>query len=126
MIEVVVVMGVIALALTLAGPRIGAGMGRLELEQAAQSVRSFIKLGRVQAERTDRAHYVVIDRKHDSITLLDPEMRPLRNEVLPSSVQFVQDSDSDVASISIAPSGIVRGRPIRLHGRSSELEVGLQ
>jgi hypothetical protein len=119
-------MAVIALALTLVGPRIGAGIGRLELERAAQSVRGFVKLARVQAERTDRVHYVVIDRKHDSITLLNPEMRPLRHEALPSSVQIEQDSDFDLASISIAPSGIVRGGPIRLRGRSSELEVGLQ
>ena len=119
-------MAVIALALTLAGPRIGAGIGRLELERAGQSVRSFIKLARVQAERTDRVHYVVIDRKHDSITLLDPEMRTLRHDELPSSVQIVQGSDSDLTRISIAPSGLVRVGPIRLRGRSSELEVGLQ
>jgi len=78
LIEVVIVTAIIALALTLAGPRIGAGLGRLELERADQSIRNFVKLGRLQAQRTDREHYVVIDRKREVITLLDPEMRPLR------------------------------------------------
>jgi len=80
----------------------------------------------VQAQRTDREHYVVIDRKRDVITLLDPEMRPLRQEELPSSVQIMLDSSLDLASIAIAPSGIVRGEPIRLRGRSGDLEITLQ
>ena len=126
LVEIVVVMAVIALALTVAGPRIGAGMGRLELEQAAQSVRSFIKLGRVQAQRTDRQHFVVIDRKQESITLLDPEMQPLRTEVLPSSVHIVLEPGSDLTTFSIAPSGIVRGESLRLRGRVNEIEIPLQ
>ena len=126
LIEVVIVTAIIALALTLAGPRIGAGIGRLELDRSAQSIRNFIKLGRVQAQRTDRELYVVIDRKRDVITLLDPEMRPLRQEELPSSVQIMLDSSLDLASIAIAPSGIVRGEPIRLRGRSGDLEITLQ
>jgi prepilin-type N-terminal cleavage/methylation domain-containing protein len=126
LIEVVVVMALIALTLTLAGPRIGAGIGRLELERAGQSIRSFVKLGRVQAQRTDREHYIVLDRKRDSITLLNPELRPLREEQLPSSVHIVLDSDLDLYSISIPPSGIVRDKPVRLRGRASELEIKLQ
>lgn len=126
LIEVVVVMALIALTLTLAGPRIGAGIGRLELERAAQSVRSFVKLGRVQAQRTDREHYVVLDRKRELITLLSPELELLREEHLPSSVHIVLDSDLDLASISIPPSGIVRSKPVRLKGRSSELEIELR
>jgi len=126
LIEVVVVMALIALTLTLAGPRIGAGLGRLELEQAAQSIRSFVRAGRVQAQRTDREHYVVIDRRRESMTLLDPEMKTLREEALPVSVQFVFDSSADVANIAISSSGIVRGQPIRLRSRSGELKVDLQ
>ena len=126
LIEVVVVMALIALTLTLAGPRIGAGLGRLELEQAAQSIHGFVRAGRVQAERTDREHYVVIDRKRELITLLDPEMKALREQQLPSSVQIVFDSPADVANIVISSSGIVRSQPIRLRGRSGELEVELQ
>src|SRR5437764_15378695 len=75
LIEVVVVMALIALTLTLAGPRIGAGLGRLELERSRQSIRGFIKIGRVQAERADQPYYVVIDRKQDLLRLLDPEMK---------------------------------------------------
>jgi len=125
LIEVVVVMAVIALALTLAGPRIGAGIGRLELEQAAQSVRSFVKLGRAQAQRLDRQHFIVIDSKQDSIVLLDADMRPIRRESIPPSVHFVE-TDSKLLSFAIAPSGIVRGGPIRLRGRTGDLEVSLQ
>ena len=123
LIEVVVVMAVIALALTLVGPRIGAGMGRLELEQAAQSVRSFVKLGRAQAQRADRQHFVVINSQEDSIVLLDADMQPVRRENIPSSVHFV---DSELVTVAIAPSGIVRGGPIRLRGRTGDLEVSLQ
>jgi len=126
LIEVVMVMAVIALALTLAGPRIGAGIGRLQLEQAGQSLRSFIKIGRIQAQRRDREHYVLLDRKNDSITLLNPEMKPIRREQLPSSVQIILDSDSDFSTILIAPSGIVRGDAVRPRGRAGELEVSLQ
>jgi len=126
LIEVVMVMAVIALALTLAGPRIGAGIGRLQLEQAGQSLRSFIKIGRIQAQRRDREHYVLLDRKNDSITLLNPEMKPIRREQLPSSVQIILDSESDFSTILIAPSGIVRGEAVRLRGRAGELEVSLQ
>jgi prepilin-type N-terminal cleavage/methylation domain-containing protein len=126
LIEVVVVMALIALALTLTGPRIGAGIGRLELEQAAQNVRTFVKLARVQAQRTDRGHYVVLDRRQDSITLLDPDMHPIRSAQLPSSVQIVLQSNADLESLFIAPSGIVRGEPVRLNGRSGQVEVVLQ
>jgi Tfp pilus assembly protein FimT len=117
-------MALIALALTLAGPRIGAGISRLELEQAAQSIRSLIKVGRVQAQRTDKEYYVVVDRNRSTITLLGPDMRPLKSETLPSSVQVVQNSN--LASISIAPSGIVRAETLRLHGRVGDLEVALR
>jgi hypothetical protein len=120
-------MAVIALALTLAGPRIGAGMGRLELEQAAQSVRSFVKLGRSQAQRTDRQHFVVIDTRQESMVLLDADMRPIRRADIPSSVHIVHsDSDSEFLSFAIAPSGIIRGGPIRLRGRTGDLEVSFQ
>jgi general secretion pathway protein H len=125
LIEVVVVMAVIALALTLVGPRIGAGIGRLELEQAAQSVRSFVKVGRSQAQRADRQHFIVIDSKQDSIVLLDADMRPIRRQSMPASVHFV-DTDSELLSFAIAPSGIVRGGPIRLRGRTGDFEVSLQ
>ena len=125
LIEVVVVMAVIALALTLVGPRIGAGIGRLELEQAAQSIRSFVKLGRAEAQRADRQHFVVIDTRQDSIVLLDSDMRPVRRADIPSSIHIVH-SDSELLSFAIAPSGIVRGGPIRLRGRTGDLEISLQ
>ena len=126
LIEVVVVMALIALTLTLAGPRIGAGLGRLELERTAQTIRNFIKLGRVQAERKDREYYVVIDRKQGAVRLLDPDMKIVRQEQLPSSVQINFDSNSDMAGLTILPSGIVRGNPVRLHGRAGELAVDVQ
>jgi hypothetical protein len=119
-------MALIALTLTLAGPRIGAGLGRLELERAAQNIRGFVRVGRVEAERTDREYYVVINRKRQQMTLLDPEMKTLRQEQLPSSVQIVFDSPEDLANIVISASGIVRSQPIRLRGRTGELKVELQ
>lgn len=119
-------MALIALALTVAGPRIGAGLGRLELERTGQSIRNFLKLGRIQAERSDKEYYVAIDSKQGSLKLLDPDMKVLRQEQLPSSVQIRPESNEDVAGLTILPSGIVRGRSIRLHGRTGELTVSVQ
>src|SRR2546429_5214331 len=87
-------MALIALTLTLAGPSIRAGFGRLELEQSSQAIRSFVKAGRVQAQRADREYHVVIYSKRDSMALLDPELKVVRKETLPSSVQIILDSDS--------------------------------
>ena len=126
LIEVVVVMALIALTLTLAGPRIGAGFGRLELERTRQTIRSFVKIGRVQAERSDREYYVVIDRTQESVRLLDPEMKVIRQEQLPATVQINLESNADVAGLTIMPSGMVRGSAIRLHGRAGDLNVELQ
>ena len=126
LIEVVVVMALIALTLTLAGPRIGAGFGRLELERSRNSIRNFIKIGRVQAERTDQEYYVVVDRRQESVKLLDPQMKIIRQELLPSTVQIDLGSNTDMAGLTISPSGIVRGSPIRLHGKTGELIVELQ
>ena len=126
LIEVVIVISMIALSLTIVGPRIGAGIGRLELEQAAQEVRSLITQGRLHAQRTDREHYLVIDKRENSITLLDSEMHPMRQQQLSSSIQIALKSFSDLESIFIAPSGIVRGEPIRLQNRAGGIEVALQ
>ena len=127
LIEVVVVMALIALTLTLVGPRIGAGIGRLELEETAQTIRGFVKSGGVQAQRTDRGHYVVIDRKKKLMTLLDPEMKMLRQKELSSSVEIIFDPNDDLATISISPSGIARSSvPIRLRSRVGDLKVNLQ
>ena len=126
LIEVVVVMALIALTLTLAGPRIGAGLGRLELEQAAQSIRNFVRVGRVQAQRADKEYHVVIDRKRNSLALLDPEIKTIRKESLPSSVQIIWESEAPVSDLTISPTGIVRADPMRLRGRSGELKITLQ
>ena len=82
LIEVVLVMVLVALTLTLVGPRIGAGLGRLELEEAAQTIRGFVKIGGVQAQRTERGYYVVIDRAKKSMSLLDPDMKVVRQKDL--------------------------------------------
>ena len=126
LIEVVVVMALIALTLTLAGPRIGAGLGRLDLERTAQTIRGFVKIGRIQAERRDREYYVTIDRKQDVLRLLDPDLKVIRQEQLSSTVEFNFESNSDLAALTISPSGIVRGTAIRLHSRAGDLNVSLQ
>ena len=126
LIELIVVMALIALTLTLVGPRIGAGIGRLELDETAQSIRGFVKNGAVQAERTDRVHYVVIDRTKKLMTLLDPEMKTLRQKQLASSIEVILDANSDVATVAISPSGIVRSGPIHIRGRAGDLQVNLQ
>ena len=126
LIEVVVVMALIALTLTLAGPRIGAGLGRLELERTAQTIRGVVKSGRIQAQRTDREYYVVIDRKQDLLRLIDPDMKVLRQEQLPSTIEINFESNVDLASLTISPTGIVRGSAVRLHGKAGDVSVDWQ
>ena len=119
-------MALIALTLTLVGPRIGAGIGRLELEETAQAIRAFVKSGVIQAERTDRVCYVVISRPKKLMTLLDPDMKILRQKELASSVEIILTGSTDVATISVSPSGIVRSEPIKIHGRVGDIQVNLQ
>jgi prepilin-type N-terminal cleavage/methylation domain-containing protein len=126
LIEVVVVLAIIGISLSLAGPRIGAGLGRIELNQAAQTVRTYIKLARLQAQRSDREQYVVLDQQRHSVVLVGPEMKVTREEALPKSVQFVLQPDVQTSALYVAPSGILRGDPVRLRGRTGEIEVSIQ
>jgi prepilin-type N-terminal cleavage/methylation domain-containing protein len=126
LIEVVIVVAIIAISLSLAGPRIGAGIGQLELRQAERTVRSYIKLARVQAQRSDREQYVVLDKGRHTVSLIGGELELLREERLPSSVEIVLDPDVETSALYVAPSGILRGEPVRLRGRTGETEVALQ
>ena len=123
LIEIVIVMAIIAIAMAIAGPRIGAGMGRLELNQAAQSVRRHIKIARLQAQRFDREQYVVLDRDRHSVALLGEGLRVVREERLPGSVEVVLDPAAQAATIYVSPSGSLRGNAVRLRGRAGEIEV---
>ncbi len=125
LIEVVVVMAIIAIALGLAGPRIGAGIGRLELNQASQTVHNFIKLARLQAQRSDRTQYVVLDKGKHVVELVAPEMTVLRKESMPSTVDFLFDAETDRRILYVSPSGLVRGESVRLRGRVGEVQVEL-
>ena len=125
LIEVVIVMAVIALALSLAGPRIGAGIGRLELERADRTVQSFVKLAKLEAQRTDQGHYVVLNQERQSVVLLSSDLKIIREEKLPSSVRIVLEPPATAASIYVVPSGIVRGQPVRLRRNALEIEVPL-
>lgn len=126
LVEVVVVMAIVAITLSMAGPRIGAGIGRIELNQAAQTIRTYVKLGRLHAQRSDREQYVVLDRQRHSVALVNPEMKVVREEKLPESVEFVLEPNIQVSALQVAPSGILRGDPVRLRGRTGVIEVALQ
>lgn len=126
LIEVVIVLAIIAISLGLAGPRIGAGIGRLELNQAEQTVRGFLKMARILAERSDREHYVVLDQKRHSVALIRADLKLIREAQLPDSVSFVLDPSIETSALYVAPSGIVRGNSIRLRGRAAEVQVSLQ
>jgi prepilin-type N-terminal cleavage/methylation domain-containing protein len=126
LIEVIVVMAIIAITLGMAGPRIGAGFGRLELNESAQQIRNFVRIARLQAERTDREQYVVLNKTNRSISLVDSDLQVLREEHLPSSVEIVLSDDASVEALYVAPSGITRGAPFHLRGRTGETEVSLQ
>ena len=126
LIEVVIVMAIIAISIGLAGPRIGAGFGRLELTTSARTVQGLIKTARIQAQRTDRMQYVVLDKSRRSISVVSSELKLVREEELPSSVDFVLPAEVPTAALYVSPSGIIRGSPVRLRGRVGEVEVALQ
>ena len=126
LIEVVIVMAIIGISLGMAAPRIGAGSGRIELNQAAQTIRTYIKLGRLRAQRTDRNQYIVLDKERRSVELVGPEMTVIRSDTLPRSVEFILQPDVAVEAVYVAPSGILRGDSVRLRGRTGEIEIALQ
>ena len=118
-------MAIIALALSLAGPRIGAGIGRLELQQAERIVRTFVKQAKLEAQRTDQGYYVVLDQDRHSVVLVDSSLKVQRQETMPSSVRFVFDPPAPVNALYVVPSGLVRGLPVKLQGRTTQIEVPL-
>ena len=126
LIEVVIVMAIIAISIGLAGPRIGAGLGRLELTTAARTVNGLIKTARMQAQRTDRIHYIVLDESRRSASVVTSDLKLFREELLPSSVDFILPGNAPNAALYVSPSGIIRGSPVRLRNRVGELEVALR
>ena len=109
LVEVMIVMAIIALSVGLVGPRIGAGMTRIEVYQAEQTIRSFVEMARSRAQRSNLAHFVVLNRRGPTVTLVGPDMNILRERELPSSVELVVDSEEGIESIDVPPSGLLRG-----------------
>ena len=126
LIEVMIVMTILALSAGLVGPRIGAGLTRLEVNQAEETLRSFVQIARLQAQREDRGHYVVADRNGRRILLLAPDMEILRERGLPSGVDFVPEANGGVRSIYVPPSGLLRAQTFRLRSRLGDTEVILR
>src|SRR4029078_11867652 len=102
LIDVVIVAAIIAISLSLAGPRIGAGIGRLELNQAERTVRSYVKLARLQAQRSDREQYVVLDKGRHSVALVSDKLELRREEKLPSSVEIVLGLDTQSSTLYVS------------------------
>jgi prepilin-type N-terminal cleavage/methylation domain-containing protein len=126
LIEVVLVMAIIAITLGLAGPRIGAGLGTLELRQSEQMVKTCVRYAQIRARRADRDCYLVLDNTHSSIAVLDPDMKLLRQQNLPTSVSFVLPESRKSVAIDVPASGIIHANSVRLRGRAGELEVLLR
>lgn len=126
LIEVVIVMAIVAISLGLVGPRIGAGLGRLNLTASEQTIRRMVKLARLEAERTESQHYLILNRQARSVEIVSSELAIVRRETLPSSVDIVLDGDSETATVFVAPSGLLRGPAVRLRGRIGEVEVAFR
>ena len=126
LVEVMIVMTIIGLSVGLVGPRIGAGMTRIEVYQAEQTIRSFVQMARSRAQRSNLAHFVVLNRRGPSVVLVGPDMNILRERELPSSVELVVDSETGIESIYVPPSGLLRGQFIRLRSRFGPSEVTFQ
>jgi prepilin-type N-terminal cleavage/methylation domain-containing protein len=123
LVEVMIVMAIVALSVGLVGPRIGAGMTRLEVHQVEQTIRSFVQIARSKARRTDQAHFVVVDRGSSNLVLVGPDMQVLRERDLPSSIEVISDSDSGDTLIYVPPSGLLRQESISLRSRLGISEV---
>jgi prepilin-type N-terminal cleavage/methylation domain-containing protein len=121
LIEVVVVMVIIAIAVGLVGPRIGAGLSRLEMNNAAQTSRGFIRLARLRAQRTERSQYVVFDKNRRTVSLVSDELKMVREQEFTTSVDIVFEGDTSNTALYVLPSGIVRGPAVRLRGQSGEV-----
>ena len=126
LIEVMIVMAIIALSAGLVGPRIGAGMTRIELYQAEESVRSLVQMARSRAQRSNAPQFVVLDRRTSTVSLVGPNMGVLRGRELPPSVELVIESQSGINSIHVPPSGLLRDEPIQLRSRFGVSEVALR
>ena len=126
LVEVMIVMTIIALSVGLVGPRIGAGMTRIEVYQAEETIRSLVQMARSRAQRTNLAHFVVLDRQETNVLLVGPDMSVLRERELPSSVELVVAGETGIDSIYVPPSGLVRGEVVRLRSRFGVSEVNLQ
>ena len=126
LVEVMIVMTIIALSVGLVGPRIGAGMTRIEIYQAEQTIRSFVEMARSRAQRSNLAHFVVLNRRGPRVTLVGPDMNIIRERELPSSVELVADSEAGIESIYVPPSGLLRGQVIQLRSRFGPFEVTFQ
>lgn len=126
LIEVMIVMAILALSAGLAGPRIGAGLARLEMSQTDETLKSFVQMARLAAQRSDRPHFVIMDGERDRILLLDPDMRVLREGGLPASVEVVPNAEDSVQAIHVPPSGLLRTESLRLRSRLGVSEVGLR
>ena len=119
-------MAIIGITLGLAGPRIGAGLGTIELRQAEQTVKSGVQLAKRRAQRVDADCFVVFDNVRRAVDVLGPDMKIVRDDRLPSSVQFVLQPPAQSIAIQVAPSGIVSGDSIEIRGRNSETQVSLR
>lgn len=126
LVEVMIVMAILALSVGLVGPRIGAGMTRIEVYQAEQTIRSFVEIARSKAQRSNLAHFVVLNGRGSSLALVGPAMDILRESELPPSVELVVDSDAGIDSIYVPPSGLLRGQFVRLQSRFGPSEVTFQ
>ena len=126
LIEVMIVMTIITLSAGLVGPRIGAGMTRIEVYQAEQTIRSFVQMARSRAQRTNLAHFVVLDRRAGNVALIGPDMSILRERALPSGVELVVEPQTGMESIYVPPSGLLRGKVVRVRSRFGVQEVALR
>ena len=107
----------------LVGPRIGAGMTRIEVYQAEQTIRSFVGIARSKAQRSNLAHYVVLNRQEASLFLVSPSMKVLREGNLASGLEFVFESEAGIKSIYVPPSGVLRAEFVRLRSRLGISEI---
>ena len=83
-------------------------------------------MARSRAQRSNLAHFVVLNRRGPTVVLVGPDMSILRERELPSSVELVIDSEGGIESIHVPPSGLLRGQRIQMRSRFGPFEVAFQ
>ena len=90
LIEMLVVVGIIALAAAIAFPSINSGVDSLRLRSASDSIVSFLNSGLNRAERLRQIVEITISRNDNAITMRSEDPNFVRQLAMPEGIKIVK------------------------------------